>query len=108
MVHKEQKMVDFLRNTDVLVMDSQYDSDEYDAHVGWGHGCVDDCVAIAMKAGVKQLFLFHHDPDHDDAKLEQMVTLARDIVARQKGMLQVDVAREGAVVELAAVGSKIK
>jgi phosphoribosyl 1,2-cyclic phosphodiesterase len=89
-------------------MDSQYDCDEYDSHVGWGHGCVDDCVAIALKAGVKQLYLFHHDPDHDDTKLEQMVTLARDIVTRQKGTLHVEIAREGAVVELAAIAKKSK
>jgi phosphoribosyl 1,2-cyclic phosphodiesterase len=105
---EEGKMVEFLRDTDVLVMDSQYDCDEYDSHVGWGHGCVDDCVAIALKAGVKQLYLFHHDPDHDDTKLEQMVTLARDIVTRQKGTLQVEIAREGAVVELAAIAKKSK
>jgi phosphoribosyl 1,2-cyclic phosphodiesterase len=105
---EEGKMVEFLRDTDVLVMDSQYDCDEYDSHVGWGHGCVDDCVAIALKAGVKQLYLFHHDPDHDDAKLEQMVTLARDIVTRQKGTLHVEIAREGAVVELAAIAKKSK
>jgi phosphoribosyl 1,2-cyclic phosphodiesterase len=105
---EEGKMVEFLRDTDVLVMDSQYDCDEYDSHVGWGHGCVDDCVAIALKAGVKQLYLFHHDPDHDDTKLEQMVTLARDIVTRQKGTLHVEIAREGAVVELAAIAKKSK
>jgi phosphoribosyl 1,2-cyclic phosphodiesterase/CheY-like chemotaxis protein len=100
---EEQKVIEFLRNVDVLILDAQYDADEYNAHIGWGHGCVDDAVAVALQAGAKQLFLFHHDPDHDDEKLDRLVARAREIVATEKGSLQVDVAREGAVVELAAL-----
>ncbi len=100
---EEQKTIEFLRGTDVLVLDTQYDCDEYKDHVGWGHGCVDDGLAIAMQAGVKQLFLFHHDPDHDDDKLDRMAAHARELVAAQKSSLHVDIAREGDVVELAAI-----
>jgi len=56
------KLIDFLRGTDVLIMDTQYDTDEYKRHTGWGHGCLDDVVALALRAEVKTLFLFHHDP----------------------------------------------
>jgi phosphoribosyl 1,2-cyclic phosphodiesterase/CheY-like chemotaxis protein len=100
---EEEKTIEFVRGVDAWILDSQYDADEYSHHVGWGHGCVDDTVALALKAGVKQLFLFHHDPDHDDAKVEQMVAHARKLVAAQKGSLQVEAAREGAVVELAKI-----
>ncbi len=100
---EENKMSDFLRDADVLIMDAQYDRDEYRQHTGWGHACVDDVVALALKARVKRLFLFHHDPEHDDAKIAQMAADARQLVAAQKGWLQVEAAREGAVVELAAV-----
>lgn len=103
---EEAKLIEFLRGTDVLVLDSQYDAAEYDQHVGWGHGCVDDAVALAIKAEVRQLFLFHHDPDHDDAKLDQMAAHARELVAQNKSPLRVDVAREGAVVELAEVSRR--
>ena len=96
-------MAEFLHGTDVLVMDSQYDHDEYPQHVGWGHGCVDDVVALAIRAQVKKLFLFHHDPDHDYAKISQMVERARQIAAKAGSTLQVEGAREGLVVELAAV-----
>jgi hypothetical protein len=100
---EEQKLIEFLRDVDVLILDTQYDSDEYNEHMGWGHGCVADAVAVALKSGAKQFFLFHHDPDHDDAKLDRLVARARELVAAEKGSLQVDVAREGAVVELAAL-----
>jgi len=97
---EEQKSLDFLRDTDVLILDSQYDCEEYKSHVGWGHGCVDSAVGMAVKAGVKKLFLFHHDPDHDDAKIDRMVTHARKLVKAQNGNLRVDAAREGMAVEL--------
>ena len=103
---EEQKVVEFLRDVDVLILDTQFGADEYDAHMGWGHGCVDDAVAVALLAGARQLFLFHHDPDHDDAKLDELVAHAREIVTAEKGSLQVDVAREGAVVELATLSRR--
>jgi phosphoribosyl 1,2-cyclic phosphodiesterase len=100
---ENQKLVEFLRGTGVLIMDAQYDSAEYEHHMGWGHGCLDDVVALALEADVKQLFLFHHDPDHTDAKVSQMVSHARQLVAGHKGKLQVEAAQEGVCVELAAV-----
>jgi phosphoribosyl 1,2-cyclic phosphodiesterase/CheY-like chemotaxis protein len=100
---ENQKMVDFLRGADVLVMDTQYDQAEYQRHVGWGHGCLDDVVALALQAEVKQLFLFHHDPDHDDAKISQMAAHARQLVAERNGAMQVAAAKEGLTIELAPV-----
>ncbi len=100
---QEAKMIDFIQGADVVILDAQYDRAEYEQHVGWGHGCVDDVVVLAIKARVKQLFLFHHDPDHDDAKLDQMLAQAREIVAREKATLLVEMATEGRVIELSAV-----
>jgi phosphoribosyl 1,2-cyclic phosphodiesterase/DNA-binding NarL/FixJ family response regulator len=97
---EDQKLIDFLIGVDVLIIDSQYDAEEYQQHVGWGHGCVDDVVALAMAARVKRLFLFHHDPNHDDAKVSQMVAHARKLVTEAGGALVVDAAREGSAVEL--------
>lgn len=95
-----RQLIHFLRGTDVLVMDTQYDAEEYQQHTGWGHGCLDDVVALALQAEVKTLFLFHHDPDHDDAKVSQMLAHARTLVAARNGKLHIEAAREGATVEL--------
>jgi len=97
---EDREMIEFIRDADVLILDSQYDTVEYKSHVGWGHGCVDDSVALALKAKVKQLCLFHHDPDHDDEKIDRFVKHARQIVTRRKGKLKVDAAREGMTIQL--------
>ena len=84
-------------------MDTQYTRNEYRDHIGWGHGCMEDVVTFALIADVKRLFLFHHDPDHDDRKISEMVATARALVAERKGELEVDAAREGMTVDLAPV-----
>ena len=79
----------------MLIIDCQYDAREYQRHVGWGHSSVDDSVALAIKAGVGRMFMFHHDPGHDDAKVAEMFQEAREIVAKSGAKLEVEAAREG-------------
>ena len=62
----------------------------------WGHTCAEDTVDLAIRAGVKQLFLFHHDPDHDDAKIAEMVAQGEAKVREKESALKVAAAREGA------------
>ncbi|MBI5772313.1 MAG: response regulator [Verrucomicrobia bacterium] len=92
---QDAKLVEFLRDVDVLIMDSQYDASEYPRHIGWGHTCLEDTVAIAMSANARQLFLFHHDPGHDDTHVSHMVAWARKVVSDHGSKLIVEGAREG-------------
>jgi phosphoribosyl 1,2-cyclic phosphodiesterase len=64
------------RQVDVLLHDAQYSADEYDKHVGWGHSSVHHAVTLAQAAGAGQLLLFHHDPSHSDAELEELLATA--------------------------------
>jgi phosphoribosyl 1,2-cyclic phosphodiesterase len=59
-------------------------------------------VALAIEAEVKRLFLFHHDPNHSDAKVSQMEDQARQLVAAKNSKLVIEAAREGMTFELAA------
>jgi hypothetical protein len=93
-------LAEFLQGVDILIMDAQYTAAEYQEHLGWGHGCVDEVVDLAMRARARELFLFHHDPDHDDAHISRMVDEARQRVADHGGTLLVEAAREGLTVTL--------
>ena len=33
---------------------------------GWGHSSYEEAMTVAEQAGVKQLIITHHDPNHDD------------------------------------------
>ncbi|MEI7733146.1 MAG: response regulator [Verrucomicrobiota bacterium] len=97
---QDQRLIDFVSGSEVLIIDSQYDSIEYQTRIGWGHGCVDDVVALALSAKVKKLFLFHHDPRHDDAHIDGMVEWARNFTTLLGEELEIAAAQEGLEVVL--------
>ena len=90
----EHALIDFLAGSDLLILDSQFDRAEYPCHIGWGHGCLDDSVALAVRAGVGQLVLFHHDPEHDDRKIDAMLAQARRLSCETGAALEITAARE--------------
>jgi len=61
------------KEADLLFHDSQYNSEEYEHRVGWGHCSVSDAVDFGNLSKVKKMVLFHHDPAHTDRQLEAMV-----------------------------------
>jgi phosphoribosyl 1,2-cyclic phosphodiesterase len=102
----DRDMIEFIRDADVLILDSQYDRAEYKKHIGWGHGCVDDSVALALTAGVKKLCLFHHDSVHNDKKIDAFQKYARQLVTKAGGKLKVEAAREGMTIKLNGKSSR--
>ena len=90
----EAELIRFIEGCDLLILDSQYDRTEYPSHIGWGHGCLDDSVALALRAGVSSLVLFHHDPDHDDRRIDAMLEQARRQVVEAGSPMRVEAARE--------------
>lgn len=94
---QDARLVEFIRDADVLIIDAQYDLEEYEQRIGWGHACVDDVAALATRANVKQLFLHHHDPAHDDERVSRMLAHARQLVGNGT---HVEAAREGLEVVL--------
>jgi len=57
---------------------------------------------MAVDAKVRKLLLFHHDPNHDDAMIDQMVEQARQIAADRGSTLEIDAAQEGVELSLPA------
>ena len=62
----------FVEGSDLLIADGQYTPEEYAARVGWGHTSLPVAMEVAGRANVKQLALFHHDPDHSDAAMDEL------------------------------------
>jgi phosphoribosyl 1,2-cyclic phosphodiesterase len=64
---------------DVLIYDAQYLPEEYEARKrGWGHSHWREAINVVMESGAKELVLFHHDPDHDDACIDKVIEQARN------------------------------
>lgn len=67
----------FVAGADGLVFDSQFTFAESQEKRTWGHSSATMGVDIAVAAGVKRLFLFHHEPSYSDKKLTQLCDLAK-------------------------------
>ena len=80
-LHYMDQLTEFVRGTEVLTTDTTYFDDEYPRFASWGHSCVSEVAKLAHAAGVKQLHLFHHDPSHDDDKVDLKLRMMRDKLA---------------------------
>jgi phosphoribosyl 1,2-cyclic phosphodiesterase len=81
-----------INDADVMIYDATYTDAEYPKHRDWGHSTWEEGVRLANAAGVRTLVIFHHDPGHDDAFMDQIATAAADA---RRGTL---VAQEGLVL----------
>ncbi len=89
---------DLVAGADLLIHDAQYADTEYPDHSGWGHSSIGQAVALASAAGVRHLIPFHHDPGHDDDRLDD---LYRALSPAEDGLL-ITPAREGMRLALGA------
>ncbi|MBI4568556.1 MAG: MBL fold metallo-hydrolase [Planctomycetes bacterium] len=97
---RNNQIVELCRDVDLLICDAQYTAEEYRTKVGWGHTSIPDAVDMGVKAGARRIGLSHHEPLHDDARLDALEAWARDY-ARGKGFTgEVFMTREGQEVTL--------
>ena len=89
---------EFIADADVLIHDAQYNLDVYKSRRNWGHSAWEEAVELAKRAGVKQLYLTHHDPASTDEYLSKL----DDQLTKQHGdeFETVCMARENAVARL--------
>ena len=64
--------LDFIAGADLLIADGMFSEEEYPSRVGWGHASIPAVIDAASKSGVKQLAIFHHDPQHSDKYLDDL------------------------------------
>ena len=99
-VHGDQRLIQFAQGAEVLIHDAMYTQDRYATGPvptqGWGHSTIQIATDVAEQANVKRLYLFHHDPSHDDDKLADMERLAQ---SRFPASLM---ARDNATIDLIA------
>ncbi len=66
----DNRLIEFCKNCDLLIHDSQYTTEEYQNKKGWGHSTIDHSLSLAVASNSKNLCLFHHDPSHTDKMIE--------------------------------------
>lgn len=96
----DDNLRDFIRGTDLLIIDANYTDEEYrgingtGSKAGWGHSTWQEAVKLVMASGARRLALYHHDPSHSD---EYMAFIEREARERFPGAFA---AREGMSLKL--------
>jgi ribonuclease BN (tRNA processing enzyme) len=85
------------RGSDLLIHDAQYTQDEYENRVGWGHSSIEHAFQFAERAAVKRLVPFHHDPEHSDALLDDLMA---EVTATYTPSFEVHPGKEGMSLEI--------
>jgi len=88
---------DLAKRADLLIHDTQYTSEEYQDHIGFGHSNMVQAFEFAELAGVKSFIPFHHDPAHSDDQLDGMISDALEVVSPG---FEVTPGLEGTVLDL--------
>jgi phosphoribosyl 1,2-cyclic phosphodiesterase len=90
-----ERLVEFVAEADVLIHDAMYLDQIIQARAGWGHSTPRQAVDLAVQGCCRRLILFHHEPEHDDAALDALVSDTRDYARRVAPGLLVEAAVEG-------------
>jgi len=88
------RLVEFVRGADLLITDTTYRDHEYPSKVDWGHSCVSEVADLAVRAQVKRLHLFHHDPDQSDDDIDRKLDETRVHISRLGGNVECDAPAE--------------
>lgn len=75
----DENVLELIAGADLMIYDATYTEEEFVNRIGWGHSTWEQGVRLCREAGVKQLALFHHDPEHDDAFMESIEERAQQV-----------------------------
>lgn len=98
--HYEKRLAEFVDGADALITDTTYTDEEYKTKEGWGHSCVSKVVNLADMAGVKNLYLFHHDPDQTDDDIDRKHDTAVQMLKKRNSKTKCLAPQEGQVFKI--------
>lgn len=90
----DRNIATLAKDADLFIADAQYTPKELPEHAGWGHSTWKQAMEAGIQAGVRKIVLYHHDPYHEDAAVDQILENAKKIYPN------VIAAREGLEVRL--------
>ena len=97
-----EKQKELLKSTDILIFDGMYNFKDYLAKAHLGHSTPFIGVDLAVKNDIKNLILFHHNPDYSHSYLKSLLNDTKDYKQKNfpEANLEVAIAHEGGVFTL--------
>lgn len=95
-------IIEFFRDADLLVFDSQYTFIEGIEKEDWGHSSTFIGVDIALEAKVKKIAFYHHEPTYSDFKLVNILEQTRKYLKAigPESTLEMILSQEGLTLDM--------
>jgi phosphoribosyl 1,2-cyclic phosphodiesterase len=97
---KNHSQIDFCRGADYLIHDSMYSRNDYLEKVGWGHSNNVSLAYFSILAEVKNLILFHYDPDYSDEMIDDMLEQTKGYLKKEGSNIHCMAAKESLEINL--------
>jgi phosphoribosyl 1,2-cyclic phosphodiesterase len=94
--------VDFCEGVDLLIHDAQYTEKDLPSKHGWGHSLISQVRQLAVDAQVKNLVMYHHDPERTDSELDEIAIESAKFFKSRNSVIGSHIAAEGLVFDLAS------
>jgi phosphoribosyl 1,2-cyclic phosphodiesterase len=95
-----QRIFDFCRGADVLIHDTTYTPEEYIDRIGWGHSDYLFSLRLAAEANVKRLYIFHHDQNHSDDKVDDILKKCKKEIRSRGYKFECEAAIENTTISI--------
>lgn len=96
-----KELIAFVYGVEYMIHDSMYTKEEYERNKKtWGHSNNISVAEFATEAKVKNLVLFHYDPDYRDDKIDVILEETRKYLITNKSNVSCIAANENMQIEL--------
>ncbi|MDR3625689.1 MAG: MBL fold metallo-hydrolase [Ignavibacteriaceae bacterium] len=97
---KYKELVEFCSDCDYLIHDSMYDEISVLNKKGWGHTGNITLAYFSILAKVKNLVLFHYNPDYCDEKIDDLLKETLSVLNSENSTINCVASKEGMCIEL--------
>lgn len=94
--------VEFIDGVDLLIHDAQYQESDMPGKHGWGHSLISQVRQLAVDGRVRNLVMFHHDPERTDAELDEVAIENARYFKSKGARIGSWIAAEGLCLDLSA------
>ena len=92
---QNRSFIEFCKGCDYLIHDCMYSSDLYLNKKGWGHSSNSSLVLLGILSGIKNLVLFHYNPEDNDEQIDKMLTSTKEIIKNNNSKMNCIASNDG-------------
>ena len=95
-----KEIIDFCNGSDYLIHDSMYDEALLMKKKGWGHSSNVALAYFSILSNVKNIILFHYNPDYTDDKIDELLAETKSVIEMEKSDIKCLASMEGMRIDL--------